>query len=206
MATAKSAKKKKTPQAKKSASALKKKNKVISKPKKKTQKTSATTKIKRAAVSTSKKMKKPIPTIPSKPGEYEPFRKMLIAMREKLLTEFAESRVPESLATASEIGDLVDQAGEERDRELSLLLTGREKEKLLAINEALEKHKEGVYGICEECGEKISPSRLKVIPLARSCVNCQQNLEREMNLQRRTEEDQTYRGLAYASGAEEEEA
>ncbi|MCX5907369.1 MAG: TraR/DksA C4-type zinc finger protein [Deltaproteobacteria bacterium] len=127
-------------------------------------------------------------------------------MREKLLTDFAESRVPESLATASEIGDLVDQAGEERDRELSLLLTGREKEKLLAINEALEKHKEGVYGICEECGEKISAGRLKVMPLARSCVNCQQNLEREMNLQRRTEEDQTYRGLAYASGAEEEEA
>ena len=105
----------------------------------------------------------------------------------------------------SNIGDLVDQAGDERDRELSLLLTGRDKEKLTAINEALEKLDEGTYGVCEECGEKIGEGRIKVMPLAKLCVSCQSKLEKEMSILKKTEEDLTYRGLAYATGTEEEE-
>lgn len=158
------------------------------------------------------------PTIPKKAAmkqlmktkpiriENEPVRQMLLGMRGKLLSETSKTRVPETLVPSSDIGDLVDQAGDERDRELSLLLTGRDKEKLHAIDEALEKLVDGTYGICEECGEKIGAGRLRVMPLAKSCVNCQKNLEKELTLQRGVEEDSTYRGLAYASGAEEEEA
>lgn len=136
----------------------------------------------------------------------EVFRKILLDMRQKLLGEISESRLSESLIPSSDIGDLVDQAGDERERELSLLLTSREKEKLLAINEALEKIEEGTYGICEECGEKIGQGRLKVMPLAKLCVSCQSKLEEEQSIQRRTEEDLTYRGLAFATGLEEEES
>lgn len=144
---------------------------------------------------------------PSK--EYTPqeeeVRKNLFLMREKLVAGISESPIPRALITQSDIGDLIDQAGDERDRELSLLLSGRDKEKLLAINEALEKVKEGTYGICEECGEKIGSGRLKVMPLAKHCVSCQAKLEREISLQRKAEEDLTYRGLTYSSGTEEEE-
>ncbi len=137
--------------------------------------------------------------------EVDSYRKALMDMRQKLLAGISESPVPEALVTQTDIGDLIDQAGDERDRELSLLLSGRDKEKLLAINEALEKLSEGDYGICEECGEKIGPGRLKVMPLARLCVSCQSKFEKETNLQRKADEDLTYRGLAYSSGAEEEE-
>jgi DnaK suppressor protein len=126
-------------------------------------------------------------------------------MRDKLIHDFSETRVPEPLLAPSNIGDLVDQAGDERDRELSLLLTGRDKEKLTAINEALEKLDEGTYGVCEECGEKIGEGRIKVMPLAKLCVSCQSKLEKEMSILKKTEEDLTYRGLAYATGTEEEE-
>jgi DnaK suppressor protein len=139
-------------------------------------------------------------------GENESVRKALLEMRAKLLAESAETRIPETLAATAEIGDLVDQAGDERDRELSLLLTGREKEKLLAINEALEKVSEGSYGVCEECGEMIGPGRLKVMPLAKFCVSCQSNLERDMTLQRKADEELKYRGLGYGAGAEDEES
>ncbi len=140
-------------------------------------------------------------------GEHEGVRKALLEMRSKLLADIEETRVPETLTATSEIGDLVDQAGDERDRELSLLLTGREKEKLLAINEALEKVSEGTYGICEECGEMIGPGRLRVMPLAKFCVSCQSKLEREMTLQRRADEELKYRGgLGYGGAAEEEES
>jgi DnaK suppressor protein len=148
------------------------------------------------------------PTIPEKnlKGEQEEIRQMLLNMRKKLFSEISQTRLPEAFVPSSEIGDLVDQAGDERDRELSLLLTSREKEKLQAIDEALEKLAEGTYGICEECGEKIGAGRLKVMPLAKSCVNCQQKLEKEISLQKKVEEESTYRGLAYAQNLEEEEA
>jgi DnaK suppressor protein len=138
--------------------------------------------------------------------EMEGFRKALMDMRHKLLAGISESPVPEALVTQTDIGDLIDQAGDERDRELSLLLSGRDKEKLMAINEALEKLNAGDYGICEECSEKIGPGRLKVLPLARLCVSCQSKFEKEASLLRKADEDLTYRGLAYSSGGDEEEA
>ena len=213
MATQKSAGKKKV-QTQKSAPALKKKKKAAESAKTRKSPTYKPSKPPKAL----KPPRISKPTIPKKADmkqamksksakiEDESVRLMLRGMREKLLSESGQARVPETLVPSSDIGDLVDQAGDERDRELSLLLTGRDKEKLHAIDEALEKLVEGTYGICEECGEKIGPGRLKVMPLAKSCVNCQQNLEKELTLQRRDEEDSTYRGLAYASGAEEEEA
>jgi DnaK suppressor protein len=151
------------------------------------------------------KMKPPAPP-PTPPAENnESARKAILTMRQKLLAEISEKPVPETLIATTDIGDLVDQAGDERDRELSLLLTGRDKEKLQAINEALEKIHEGSYGICEECGDKIGAGRLKVMPLAKYCVSCQSKLEKEISLLRKAEEDLQYRGLAYSSGAEEEE-
>jgi len=154
-------------------------------------------------VKPSAKLKEPVKAPPAK-GPTAATRKMLTEMREKLIAEISENLTPESLTVSSDIGDLIDQAGDERDRELSLLLTGRDKEKLAAINEALEKLKEGTYGICEECGDKIGQGRLKVMPLAQYCVNCQSKIEREMTLQKKAEEDLKYRGLAYASNEEEE--
>ena len=102
----------------------------------------------------------------------EAIRKLLTNMRKDLLAEIFAGGLPES-PPSNDTGDLVDQAGDERDRELSLLLTDREKEKLLAVNEALEKLNQGTYGICEECGNPIKPGRLRAMPLANyvSCVN-----------------------------------
>ena len=135
----------------------------------------------------------------------ESARKVILTMRQRLLSEISEKPIPETLIATTDIGDLIDQAGDERDREMSLLLTSRDKEKLQAINEALEKIREGGYGICEECGDKIGPGRLKVMPLAKYCVSCQSKQEKEISLLRRAEEDLEYRGLAFSSGAEEEE-
>lgn len=197
MATPKSEEKKKSAPAKRPALNLKKNKKLI-KPKPPPKKM------------VKKPVKAPIKTAaPAKPpspkDEKGATKKLLLDMRDKLVAEISENRIAESLMTPSDIGDLVDQAGDERDRELSLLLTGREKEKVLAINEALEKLDEETYGTCEDCGEKIGQGRLKVMPLAKLCVSCQSRWEKEMSIQKRTEEDLTYRSLAYSAGLEEEE-
>jgi DnaK suppressor protein len=201
MATQRSEKKKKSLQAKKLTVDLKKKKKLV-KPKQLRKKM-----IKKPEIKPVKKKapaQAPVVKAAVKAAK-DGIRKLLLGMRDKLIKEFSETRVPEPLLAPSNIGDLVDQAGDERDRELSLLLTGREKEKLTAINEALEKLDEGTYGICEECGEKIGAGRIKVMPLAKFCVSCQSKLEKEMSILKKTEEDLTYRGLAYTAGTEEEE-
>jgi DnaK suppressor protein len=199
MATLKSQKKKKSVRVKKPVAKPKTpkiKKRITKVPKKKMLK---------KPVKSLAKPKEPVKAPPAK-GTSAATRKLLLTMREKLIAEISENLIPESLTASSDIGDLVDQAGDERDRELSLLLTGRDKEKLSAINEALEKLKEGTYGICEECGDKIGHGRLKVMPLAKYCVNCQSKIEREITLQKKAEEDLKYRGLAYASNMEEEES
>jgi len=203
MATAKSDKKKKSGSAKKPVLSPQQK-KAIKRPEKKAVQKKVAKKKGKPVVKAAKPIKEAAPIIFR--DEKEGVRKTLLGMREKLLAGISESPIPEALVTQTDIGDIIDQAGDERDRELSLLLSGRDKEKLHAINEALEKLGEGTYGICEECGDKIGPGRLKVMPLAKFCVSCQSKLEKEMSLQRRAEEDLTYRGLTYPSGPEEEES
>ncbi|MGD0884234.1 MAG: TraR/DksA C4-type zinc finger protein [Thermodesulfovibrionales bacterium] len=48
---------------------------------------------------------------------------------------------------------------------------------LLKIDEALRKLREGTYGTCEDCGEEINIERLKVLPFAIYCRDCQEKRE-----------------------------
>jgi DnaK suppressor protein len=106
-------------------------------------------------------------------------RKTLLDMKEKLLAEGLGKSLPDNLDASLDIGDEGDRAGNERIRDVSILLSARNKEKVLAIEEALEKIREGTYGMCEECGEEIGGGRLEVMPLAKSCVTCRARLEKK---------------------------
>lgn len=43
------------------------------------------------------------------------------------------------------------------------------------INETLEKMQAGTYGVCDKCSSKIDVRRLKVMPVARFCLDCAKN-------------------------------
>lgn len=47
------------------------------------------------------------------------------------------------------------------------------------IDEALERLREGRYGYCTDCGGPIPLKRLRAIPTARRCLDCQANAERK---------------------------
>ena len=115
-------------------------------------------------------------------------RKALLDMKERLLAEGLGKSLPEDLVHPFDIGDEGDRADTERANEVSILLSVRDKEKLLAIEEALEKLREGTYGVCEDCGDEIGAGRLKAMPLAKLCVTCQPRLEKEIAHQRVAEE------------------
>ena len=44
--------------------------------------------------------------------------------------------------------------------------------KLQGILEALERIKDGTYGLCANCGKEIDIERLKVNPSAKTCIKC----------------------------------
>jgi len=106
-------------------------------------------------------------------------KEMLLKMREELVRGIARRSRETKGGSTQDIGDILDTVSEERTRELDMLLTDREKQKLKQIDDALERIEEKLYGLCEECGVKIPKARLKVVPFAKYCVECKEVIERE---------------------------
>ena len=116
-------------------------------------------------------------------------KEMLLGMRETLVQEIARRSRATTEGTTPDIGDILDSVSEERTRELDMILTDREKKKLKQIDDALDKIEENTYGLCEECGVKIPKARLKVMPFAKYCVECQEKMEREEKYMREEPEE-----------------
>ncbi len=127
---------------------------------------------------------------------YKNIKKMLIKSREQLIEEIAKNRHIEAQDVKAEIMDLYDWADHERDRQLSHILSDRDREKLIEIEEALQRIEDGTYGICEECGKKISPERLKIMPFALLCVPCKSIHEKQTGSFKKIEEEAPYRDLS----------
>lgn len=123
------------------------------------------------------------------------FREMLLEMKGELLQEIAANMKMEISHLQEAIADIYDLADDERERQFSIILCNRDREKLELIDEALEKIEDGDYGVCEECGSKISEGRLKVMPFARHCVPCKSKIEKEEKYLRNQEEGLRYRSI-----------
>jgi len=74
---------------------------------------------------------------------------------------------------------LEDKAKKREEYEKLLPVEFTLEKKLKNINLALEKIKKGKYGLCEDCGKKISQKRLLAIPEARFCIKCQNKHRKE---------------------------
>jgi DnaK suppressor protein len=48
---------------------------------------------------------------------------------------------------------------------------------LREVETALDRLREGTFGICVGCQEEIAPKRLRAIPWATRCVSCQESVE-----------------------------
>ena len=63
-------------------------------------------------------------------------------------------------------------------QEFNLQLLVNEEEALAQILEALERIEQGTYGKCEGCEQLINKERLRAVPHARMCIDCQRQAER----------------------------
>lgn len=64
------------------------------------------------------------------------------------------------------------------DRETSDLLVHLLDQNREQVERALERLREGAYGICEGCGRRIPEARLRYQPAATRCVECQAHWDR----------------------------
>ena len=81
----------------------------------------------------------------------------------------------ETIASMGRVNE-EDQAQLSHDEFLQLRLNSLDYNKLRQVDEALARLKDGAYGVCLACEEKISARRLQAISWARYCVECQERI------------------------------
>jgi RNA polymerase-binding protein DksA len=71
-----------------------------------------------------------------------------------------------------------DMATSTFDRELDATLEGNEERLLQAIDAALRRIEDGIYGTCQNCGQPIGEERLEALPWTTRCIDCKRREER----------------------------
>ncbi len=76
-------------------------------------------------------------------------------------------------------GDVADFALDSAQDEINSQLAEVESRELSQIDEALEKMRDGKYGVCEGCKSNIPLARLQALPYATCCIECRRLLEEQ---------------------------
>jgi DnaK suppressor protein len=114
--------------------------------------------------------------------ENKEFFKELLTERLHALLDDANKTVTGMTDFSQNFPDPTDRASMESERNFELRIRDRERRLISKIKDALERIEFGTYGICEECGELISPERLKARPVTTLCIDCKKKQEDDERL------------------------
>jgi DnaK suppressor protein len=111
----------------------------------------------------------------------KPYLYQLTRQRNQLLAQVAEQRGGQlgraEVANAHFDNGQDDQAQILSERAIEFALNEHELVELQAIEDALKRIQEGVYGLCLSCGVPIPQERLHAAPQALRCIDCQTKFE-----------------------------
>jgi DnaK suppressor protein len=102
--------------------------------------------------------------------------KSLLARRADLRKKLAEDL--DSLRGSEASGDQADAALDASSDEMNSALAELDARELGQIDRALARLKQGTYGQCEVCHEKIPVGRLATLPFSTLCIDCQREMEK----------------------------
>ena len=108
-------------------------------------------------------------------------KKMLNGMSDEILKDISKIIKTESNHLKHDVGDFYDNASNDRERDLSLSLNQRDRQKLVMIEDAIKRIESGSYGMCPACQEPIDENRLRVMPFTRYCLSCMEEEEFNTN-------------------------
>jgi DnaK suppressor protein len=119
-------------------------------------------------------------------ARYADLKKILEDRRREILSEVQDKirdvRTEGNTQKLNEVFDAGESSDTDIQEDIELALIQMKAETLQKINEALNRLEEGAYGHCYECGDDIAEQRLRALPFAVRCKDCEQ--EREQAQQR----------------------
>jgi DnaK suppressor protein len=85
---------------------------------------------------------------------------------------------------APDVKDAEEQSVDDFVQEVDLALMQMKSETLKKIDQAISRLEEGTYGRCQECDLEIPPPRLRALPFAALCRECQEEAESTVRAER----------------------
>jgi RNA polymerase-binding transcription factor DksA len=114
------------------------------------------------------------------PKDLEEFKASLLKARAVLSGDLSQLH-EEAFGPNGNVDASESKAGDTADgyyQEFNLQLLERDEETLAQVLDALERVENGTYGRCEGCEGGITKERLRAVPHARFCIECQRQAER----------------------------
>jgi DnaK suppressor protein len=112
---------------------------------------------------------------------YEELKRILEERRREMVSEVKGKMRDVRTEAASGMTHGVLDAGESSESDIQddieFALIQMKSETLNKINEALARLEDGTYGYCFECGEEIAEQRLRALPFALRCKDCEEARE-----------------------------
>jgi DnaK suppressor protein len=127
-------------------------------------------------------------------ARYSDLKGMLEERRREILNEvqgrIRDQREADAWGKVNEVLDAGESSEADIQEDIEFALIQMKAETLTKINDALTRLEEGAYGYCFDCGGEISDQRLRALPFAVRCKDCEEvrevAAEREKQLARRS--------------------
>jgi DnaK suppressor protein len=120
------------------------------------------------------------------PVRYNDLKAILVERRREIMSEvqgrMRDVRAEGANGAVQGVLDAAESSELDIQDEIEFALIQMKAETLNKIDEALRRLEEGTYGYCFECGDEISEKRLRALPFAVRCKDCEE--AREVKLQR----------------------
>jgi DnaK suppressor protein len=112
---------------------------------------------------------------------YDELKSILVERRREIMSEvqgrMRDVREEGAGSAVQGVLDSVESSEADIQDEIEFALIQMKSETLNKIDEALRRLEEGTYGYCFECGEEISEKRLRALPFAVRCKDCEEARE-----------------------------
>jgi DnaK suppressor protein len=110
--------------------------------------------------------------------------KDMLAERRREVQEKLRSLRETLPVEAGMVRDAEEQSVDDFVTEVDMALMQMKSETLSKIDQAIARLEDGTYGLCQECDREIAAARLKALPFAALCRDCQEDTEDKVRAER----------------------
>ena len=106
------------------------------------------------------------------------FKKKLEERQQELRRIVSRTEQDGRAADSDSAQDIADKAANSYNKEFLFHQSNNERKLLQMVETALERVRQGSFGLCISCGGEINSKRLEAVPWTRHCIACQEKMEK----------------------------